>query len=64
MVTACKILKIEMSDLVPKKLDEFVKRQHDLYYEQGGDEAVKRANINGLAKLDFDHYEKRRILKT
>jgi len=35
MVAACGVLKIDIKDLEPKALDEFLKKLHDEYYDNG-----------------------------
>ena len=35
MVAACSVLKIDIKDLEPKSLEEFLKKLHDQYYDNG-----------------------------
>jgi hypothetical protein len=61
VVQACKILKISAEDFEPKSVDDFMKNLHSEYYDQEyGNLNVGHIDIAGLAKIEYDHYEKRR----
>lgn len=55
-----KLLKISAEELEPKTLDEFVNKQHSVFYDKSNGTGLKGVDIAALAKVEFDHYEKRR----
>jgi hypothetical protein len=60
MITACKILRIELAHLEYRTFEEFLQKHHNQLYANGGniDEAPT------LARAELAHHELRRKVKT
>jgi hypothetical protein len=56
MITACKILKIDLAHLESKNYDELLQKQHNILYLNGGN--PEDAPV--LARTEFAHHERRR----
>ena len=60
MLIACKVLKIDLDELEARSFDDFLEKQHELIYERGGNEELRKVNLPELARQEHRHYEKRR----
>mgnify|MGYP001037910958 FL=1 len=59
MITACKVLKIDLAHLEQKTFDDLLQKHHAILYDEGGN--PKDAPI--LAKAELEHHERRRQTK-
>ena len=56
MITACKVLKIDLAQLEFKSYDDLLQKHHNNLYEEGGN--PEDAAI--LARTELAHHERRR----
>lgn len=63
MLLALKVLKINLEDLEFKSFDDFLKKHRDSIIEAQGEEGLEVANLQQLAKKEFNFYDKRRKSK-
>ena len=50
MIVACKVLKINLTELEPKSFDDFLEKQHEEIYERGGEDELRKVNLPQLAR--------------
>ena len=63
MLLVLKVLKIDIAMLEPKTFDHFLKKQLNQQYDDVMHRNIKHSEVEELAKIEYDHYEKRRQTK-
>ena len=63
MLLVLKVLKIDIAMLEPKTFDQFLKKQLNQQYDDVMHRNIKHSEVEELAKIEYDHYEKRRQTK-
>lgn len=58
MLMACKVLKIDLNDLEPIPMEEFITKKRKEIISKHGEDGLQLHNVQQLAKTEF-HYHQR-----